>query len=148
MRKNNYKLHGYISTNRSKHNLKAHLILVCKYRKKLLVGLLNDEIKAIIDKIANTSDFNIIAMESDIDHLHLMVQYLPKVSNIFSSCVIYILFYFVIIFSENNCFFAYLRKNTLNELNLINNLLSNQAHRLYILLLKLKRKNALRYLLV
>lgn len=38
MRKNNYKLHGYISTNRSKHNLKAHLILVCKYRKKLLVG--------------------------------------------------------------------------------------------------------------
>ena len=80
MRKNNYKLHGYISTNRSKHNLKAHLILVCKYRKKLLVGLLNDEIKAIIDKIANTSDFNIIAMESDIDHLHLMVQYLPKVS--------------------------------------------------------------------
>ncbi|ELW8064650.1 IS200/IS605 family transposase, partial [Campylobacter coli] len=29
MRKNNYKLHGYISTNRSKHNLKAHLILVC-----------------------------------------------------------------------------------------------------------------------
>ncbi|EAL0868508.1 IS200/IS605 family transposase, partial [Campylobacter coli] len=25
MRKNNYKLHGYISTNRSKHNLKAHL---------------------------------------------------------------------------------------------------------------------------
>ncbi len=32
MRKNHYPLRGYISTNRSKHNLKAHLILVCKYR--------------------------------------------------------------------------------------------------------------------
>ena len=26
------------STNRSKHYLKCHLIFVCKYRKKLLVG--------------------------------------------------------------------------------------------------------------
>lgn len=34
MRKNNYKLRGYVSTNHSKHNLKAHIILVCKYRKK------------------------------------------------------------------------------------------------------------------
>ena len=33
MKKNNYELRGYISTNRSKHNLKAHIILVCKYRK-------------------------------------------------------------------------------------------------------------------
>ena len=35
------KMRGYISTNRSKHNLKAHLILVCKYRKELLKGDIN-----------------------------------------------------------------------------------------------------------
>lgn len=80
MRENNYKLRGYISTNRSKHNLKAHLILVCKYRKKLLQGSLNDFIKAVIDDIAEQNDFIIIAMESDIDHIHLMIQYLPRVS--------------------------------------------------------------------
>ena len=73
MRKNHYKLHGYISTNRSKHNLKVHLILVCKYRKKLLQGSLNDFIKAVIDEIAEQNDFTIIAMESDIDHIHLMI---------------------------------------------------------------------------
>ncbi len=30
IKKNNRKLYGYISTNRSKHNLKIHLILVFK----------------------------------------------------------------------------------------------------------------------
>ncbi|GAA8026023.1 IS200/IS605 family transposase [Helicobacter pylori] len=81
MRKNHYPLRGYISTNRSKHNLKAHLILVCKYRKKLLQGDLNHFIKSVIDEIATQSDFIIIiAMESDIDHLHLMVQYIPRMS--------------------------------------------------------------------
>lgn len=28
MKKNNYELRGYVSTNRSKHNLKIHIILV------------------------------------------------------------------------------------------------------------------------
>lgn len=36
MRKNYYLLRGYILINRSKYNLKVYLILVCKYRKKLL----------------------------------------------------------------------------------------------------------------
>lgn len=80
MRKNTYKLHGYISTNHSKHNLKAHLILVCKYRKKLLVDKIDDFVKNTIDEIAKNSDFMIIAMESDIDHIHLMIQYLPRIS--------------------------------------------------------------------
>ncbi len=61
MRKKYYPLRGYISTNRSKHNLKAHLILVCKYRKKLLQGDLNDFIKSVIDEIATQSSFIIIA---------------------------------------------------------------------------------------
>lgn len=80
MRENSYKLRGYISTNRSKHNLKAHLILVCKYRKRLLQSTLKDFIKAVIDEIAEQNHFIIIAMESDIDHIHLMIQYAPKIS--------------------------------------------------------------------
>ena len=30
MKKNHRKLYGYMTTNRAKHNLKIHLILVCK----------------------------------------------------------------------------------------------------------------------
>lgn len=80
MKKNNRKLYGYISTNRSKHNLKIHLILVCKYRKKLLTNKVNDDIKNIIRNIEKTSDFEIIEMETDKDHIHLMIQYLPKIA--------------------------------------------------------------------
>lgn len=56
---------NYISTNRSKHHLKCHLIFVCKYRKPMLVGQLNDDIKQIFQSIANVSDFEIEVMETD-----------------------------------------------------------------------------------
>ncbi|WP_163531602.1 IS200/IS605 family transposase [Helicobacter suis] len=80
MKENHYKLKGYLSTNRSKHNLKAHLILVCKYRKKLLIGEIATFIKSIVEEIEKNSDFLIIAMETDKDHLHLMIQYIPRIS--------------------------------------------------------------------
>ena len=78
MKKNNRKLYGFESTNRSKHNLKAHIILVCKYRKKLLVRDVNESIKKSIRDIENKSDFEIIEMETDKDHIHLMIQYVPR----------------------------------------------------------------------
>ena len=64
---------NYISTNRSKHYLKCHLILVCKYRKPMLVGQLNDDIKQIFQSIANVSDFEIEVMETDKDHVHFLI---------------------------------------------------------------------------
>ena len=51
MKKNNKKLCGYQTTNRAKHNLKVHLILVCKYRKKLLVQGVEDNMKNVIRDI-------------------------------------------------------------------------------------------------
>ena len=56
---------NYISTYRSKHYLKCHLIFVCKYRKPMLIGQLNDDIKQIFLSIANGSDFEIEVMETD-----------------------------------------------------------------------------------
>lgn len=69
---------NYISTNRSKHYLKCHLIFVCKYRKKLLTDQLNDDIKHIFQSIANGSDFEIEVMETDLDHIHLLIRYIPR----------------------------------------------------------------------
>ena len=80
MRKNKRKLYGFETTNRAKHNLKVHLILVCKYRKRLLIGNMKEEIKNIIYEIESKSDFNIIEMESDIDHIHIMLQHIPRIS--------------------------------------------------------------------
>lgn len=58
---------NYISKNRSKHYLKCHLIFVCKYRKKLLVGQLKDDMRSILLNITSNSDFEIEVFESDID---------------------------------------------------------------------------------
>ena len=71
---------NYITTNRSKHYLKCHLIFVCKYRKKLLVGQLNDDIKQIFQSIADDYDFEIEVMETDKDHIHFLIRYIPRLS--------------------------------------------------------------------
>jgi putative transposase len=70
----------YTSTNRSKHYLKCHLILVTKYRRNILVGQLNDDLKSIFQTIADNSDFEIEVMESDINHIHFLIRYIPRLS--------------------------------------------------------------------
>lgn len=54
----------------------AHLIFVSKYRKQLLIKYGN-EIKQILSDIAEEKDFEIIEMEVDKDHVHLLVSYNP-----------------------------------------------------------------------
>ena len=71
---------NYISTSRSKHYLKCHLIFVCKYRKKLLVGHLDNDMKSIMLSITSKSDFEIEVFESDIDHIHFLIRYIPRLS--------------------------------------------------------------------
>lgn len=57
----------------------AHLIFVCKYRKKPLNNL-GDEMKDILFTIAKKYDITIIEMEVDENHIHFLVQYEPKIS--------------------------------------------------------------------
>ena len=71
---------NYISKNRHKYYLKCHLIFCIKYRRKILIGKLDNDIKAVLRSIADNSDFDIDIMETDKDHIHLMIQYLPRVS--------------------------------------------------------------------
>lgn len=69
----------YDRKNHSKSLLMYHLIFVCKYRKKLLVKY-GDFIKTCFNYISAISDFNIIEMEVDKDHIHLLVKSEPKIS--------------------------------------------------------------------
>lgn len=69
----------YISRNHSKYLLMAHLIFVSKYRKQLLIKYGN-EIKQILSDITEEKDFEIIEMEVDKDHVHLLVSYNPTQS--------------------------------------------------------------------
>jgi len=46
----------------------------------MLVGQLNDDIKQIFQSIANSSDFDIEVMETDINHVHFLIRYIPRLS--------------------------------------------------------------------
>ena len=71
---------NYISTNHSKHYLKAHIIIVCKYRKQLLVGQLKQDMHNILHNIISNSDFSVEVYESDLDHYHFLIRYIPRLS--------------------------------------------------------------------
>ena len=70
----------YLSKNHSKFLLKYHIIFVCKYRQKILIGNIATCVKNILIDIANKSDFRIEVIETDKDHVHLLVDSDPKVS--------------------------------------------------------------------
>ena len=65
----------YNRHNRRKYSLKVYIVLVTKYRKKLLKGSIADDVKQKIFDIANTRGYEIIAMEADKDHLHFLISY-------------------------------------------------------------------------
>lgn len=67
----------YVRKSHSKYCLMAHLIFVCKYRKNLFIYYGND-IKKIFNDISNKYKLDILEMEIDKDHIHILIQYCPN----------------------------------------------------------------------
>ena len=65
----------YNRHNRQKYCLKIHIVLVTKYNKQLLKGSIVDDVKQEILHIANTRDYEMIAIETDKDHIHFLLSY-------------------------------------------------------------------------
>ena len=65
----------YNRHNRRKYSLKVHIVLVTTYRKQLLIGSIADDVKQKIFDIANTRGYEIIAIETDKDHIHFLLSY-------------------------------------------------------------------------
>ena len=65
----------YNRHNRRKYSLKVYIVLVTKYRKQLLKGSITDDVKQEILDIANTRGYEIIAIETDKDHIHFLLSY-------------------------------------------------------------------------
>ena len=66
---------NYNRHNRRKYSLKVHIVLVTKYYKQLLKSSVADDVKQKIFDIANTRGYEIIAMETDKDHIHFLLSY-------------------------------------------------------------------------
>ena len=65
----------YNHRNRRKYDLKAHIVLVTKYRKALLQNGIDDFVKRAICYLAKQNNRNIIAMKADKDHIHVPLEY-------------------------------------------------------------------------
>lgn len=65
----------YYRKNHRKYNLKAHIVLVTKYRKLLLQEGLDIFVKKAITYLANQNQWKIIAMETDNNHIHILLEY-------------------------------------------------------------------------
>ena len=65
----------YTRHNRRKYSLKVPIVLVTKYRKQLLKGTIADDVKQKIFDRCNSNSWNMIAMETDKDHVHFLVSY-------------------------------------------------------------------------
>ena len=68
---------NYQHRRHNKNLLMVHLIFVTKYRKKLFFGVFGDDIKQYIFECCRSHHWYIKRMETDKDHVHMLLQYNP-----------------------------------------------------------------------
>ena len=68
----------YRSNNNVVFACQYHVIFCPKYRRKVLVGEVESRLKAIAREVATEMDVKIIEMETDRDHIHLLVSVDPQ----------------------------------------------------------------------
>ena len=70
----------FVSKNRKKFYLKAHLVFAVKYRKKIIKGNIKNDIILNMEFISKKKDFIINEINSDLNHIHILISYEPKIS--------------------------------------------------------------------
>lgn len=58
----------------------VHLVFVAKYRRKVFDGDAIDRLRALFDKTCADFEAQLIEMDGEDDHVHLLVEYPPKVA--------------------------------------------------------------------
>ena len=61
------------------HNLHVHLVFVTKYRYGVLQGYMFTTLKMLLDGVCEDFEAELIEFDGESDHVHLLVQYPPKV---------------------------------------------------------------------
>jgi putative transposase len=69
----------YQTKSHCKYLIALHLILVVKYRKQRLQGIVGDFVKQKITEISARSEFNVEEIEVDKDHIHILLTISPSI---------------------------------------------------------------------
>lgn len=62
------------------YTIAYHLVWIPKYRRKILRGEVQTETKRLITECCERHDLKLLALETDIDHIHVFVSAPPRFS--------------------------------------------------------------------
>lgn len=68
----------FVSSARSLSDLKAHLVLTTKYRRKVLTGEMIQRLGVVMDDLSQKWNCKIVEFNGEENHIHLLFQYLPQ----------------------------------------------------------------------
>ena len=76
----NDELVGYLRRRHSVSKLVVHLIFTTKYRRRLLDGAMIEQIREAFKSAAESLEVEILEMDGEADHVHILVAYPPKLA--------------------------------------------------------------------
>ena len=68
----------FVSSARSVSDMKAHLVLTTKYRKKALTGEMISRLRDVVSDLCEKWDCKVIEFNGEDNHIHLLFQYYPQ----------------------------------------------------------------------
>ena len=69
----------FVSKGRSVSDLKVHLVLVTKYRRKAFTAEMLARLNVVMEELLEKWDCKLIEFNGEEDHVHLLFQYHPDV---------------------------------------------------------------------
>ncbi|BAZ15841.1 ISSoc10, orfA transposase [Calothrix sp. NIES-4071] len=68
----------FISRARGVSDLKAHLVLTTKYRRKVFTGEMINRLNEILKELLKKWDCEVVDFNGESDHVHLLFRYTPQ----------------------------------------------------------------------
>jgi putative transposase len=68
----------FVSSGRSVSDLKAHLVLSTKYRRKVFTAAMIQRLTEIVGELCEKWDCKLIEANGEEDHFHILFQYYPQ----------------------------------------------------------------------
>ena len=73
-------MENYKSGSHTRHDLKAHIVWITKYRKPVMVGEIGQRVRQVIREICGSMEVEILKGHVAKDHVHLFVGYPPQLA--------------------------------------------------------------------
>lgn len=70
----------YHTNSHSKYLIKLHFVFAVKHRKNILHGVVKEDLISIINVVCEEKKYTVDAIQSDGDHIHILVDISPVVS--------------------------------------------------------------------